>query len=227
MKMKLMLRVKKKAREFLTKANGEGKSNMRKLIYICVSVFIWASAAQASLDGKTAETFMSEIGEKVIHLLTDSSITDQERADQFRRILETKFNLKAISKFVLGRYWKQATEEEKNQFLDLFKETTIASYATRFKDYTSEKFEILGSRPETDGGVTVLTQIVRPSGQAIPIDWKIFEKNGDVRIYDVILEGISMGITQRSEYASVIQKGGGKVHAINTALQNKLVSYRK
>ena len=72
--------------------------------------------------------------------------------------------------------------------------------------------------------MTVLTQIVRPNGQAIPIDWKIFEKKGELRIYDVILEGISMSITQRSEFASVIQQGGGKVRAINEALEKKLLA---
>ncbi|MBY0500390.1 MAG: ABC transporter substrate-binding protein [Alphaproteobacteria bacterium] len=197
----------------------------KNLIFCLILFFTINGGAIAQLDNKQAEVFMLEIGDKVITLLTDKSISNQERANQFREILSTKFNVKAIGKFVLGRYWKQANEQEKQRFLELFTETTVASYATRFKDYTSEKFEVIGSRAEGDGGVTVLTRIVRPNGQDIPIDWKIFEKNGEMRIYDVILEGISMGITQRSEYASVIQQGGGKVHAINTALEKKLSSY--
>ncbi len=200
---------------------------MKKLIVLCLSLFMWAQGANAALECAEAEAFMNEIGEKVIYLLTNNSISDQERADQFRGILEAKFNVKAIGKFVLGRYWKQASEEEKERFLNLFTETTVASYATRFKDYTSEKFEILGSRPEPDGGVTVFSRIIRPNGAPIPIDWKIFEKKGEIRIYDVILEGISMGITQRSEYASVIQKGGGGIQAINYALEKKLVAPKK
>lgn len=198
----------------------------KKLIFLGILFFIGISSLKAETNEKQAEAFMSEIGEKVITLLTDKSISDQERADQFRQILETKFNVKAIGKFVLGRYWKQAGKEEKERFLGLFTDTTVASYATRFKDYTSEKFEITGSRRESDGGVTVLSRIVRTNGQPIPIDWKIFEKNGKFRIYDVILEGISMGITQRSEYSSVIQKGGGKLHALNKALEQKLSSYK-
>jgi len=196
---------------------------MRKTFtFLSLLIFIGIFSANAETNSKQAEAFMSDIGEKVITLLTNKSISDQERANQFREILETKFNLKAIGKFVLARYWKQASEEEKKRFLELFKETTVASYATRFKEYTSEKFEITGSRLESDGGITVLSRIVRPNGQNILIDWKIFEKNGELRIYDVILEGISMGITQRSEYASVIQKGGGKIQAINSALEQKL-----
>jgi phospholipid transport system substrate-binding protein len=199
---------------------------MKKFIYMFVSFFIWSEALQANITSQEAEVFMADIGETVIMLLTDQSISDQERASQFRAILETRFNLKAIGKFVLGRYWKQASDEEKRKFLELFKETTVASYATRFKDYTSEEFDVLGSRVEADGGITVLSQIIRPSGQIIPIDWKIFEKNGEIRIYDVILEGISMGITQRSEYASVIQQGDGTIGTINKALKKKLLTPR-
>lgn len=197
---------------------------MKKFIFLFLPCFLWIQGANAVDNSKPAEAFMGQIGEKVITLLTDKSISDQERANQFREILETRFNVKAIGKFVLGRYWKQASNEEKERFLELFKETTVASYATRFTDYTSERFDILGSRPEADGGVTVFSQIVRPGNQVIPIDWKIFEKNGEMRIYDVILEGISMGITQRSEYASVIQHGGGKLQSLNDALEKKLAS---
>jgi len=200
---------------------------MKKIIILFVSLFMWVEGVNAELTSADAEEFMSAIGENVIQLLTNNSISDQERANQFREILESKFNVPAIGKFVLGRYWKQATDEEKERFLELFKETTVSSYATRFKEYTSERLDILGSRQEPDGGVTVFTQIVRPKASPIPIDWKIFEKDGDVRIYDVILEGISMGITQRSEYASVIQKGGGQIGAINVALENKLVNPKK
>ncbi|MBY0291737.1 MAG: ABC transporter substrate-binding protein [Alphaproteobacteria bacterium] len=197
---------------------------MKKFIFLLVTLFMWGQESQAAVDCATAQDFMKQIGENVVTLLTNKSISDQERADRFREILEQKFNVKAIGKFVLGRYWKQANEAEKEKFLALFKETTVASYATRFKNYTSEKFEILGSRSESDGGAVVSTQITRPHGAPILIDWKIFEKNGQLKIYDVILEGISMGITQRSEFASVIQKGGGSVASINEALEKKLSS---
>jgi len=194
---------------------------MLKKFLLSAIFFVWTHGAIATVEGKKAEAFMTEIGNKVITLLTDHSISQQEKTTQFQDILETKFNLKAIGKFVLGRYWKQASTDEKERFLDLFKAATVACYATRFGEYTSEKFEVVGSRTEKDGGVTVLTRIVRPNGQAILIDWKIFEKNGELRIYDVILEGISMSITQRSEYASVIQNGGGKIQALIMALEKK------
>src|SRR3990167_8181272 len=113
------------------------------LLAFCLMALSHPSHA-ATTECEKAKTFMSDMGSKVITLLTNKSISDQERADEFRTILENNFNVKAIGKFVLGRYWKQATDEEKKTFLHLFKETTVAAYASRFKDYTSEKFEVLG-----------------------------------------------------------------------------------
>ena len=199
---------------------------MKKIVFILMSFFIWIQSAQADLDPKKAEAFMTNIGTTVIGLLTNKSISDQERANKFQEILETSFNVNAGGKFVLGRYWNQATAEQKKQFLSLFKATTVASYATRFKDYTSQQFDVIGSRPESDGGVTVLSKIIRPKGTPISIDWKIFEKNGEMRIYDVVLEGISMSVTLRSEYAAVIQQGGGNVQALINALEKKRQSYK-
>ena len=197
-------------------------SFMKKTVFTLFSFLTWIHITHAETNCEAAKTFMGDMGESVISLLTNQSISDKERADQFRTILEGQFNLKAIGKFVLGRYWKQASDEEKQTFLNLFKETTVATYATRFKDYTSEKFEIRGCHVEPDGGVIVSSQIMRPNGQAIPIKWKIFEKKGEMRVYDVILEGISMGITQRSEFSSVIQNGGGSLEALNKALEMKV-----
>ncbi|MDZ4322648.1 MAG: ABC transporter substrate-binding protein [Alphaproteobacteria bacterium] len=202
--------------------NFKKDSLIKKAAFTLFSFLTWIHITHAETNCEAAKTFMGDMGENVISLLTNQSISDKERADQFRTILETQFNLKAIGKFVLGRYWKQASDEEKQIFLNLFKETTVATYATRFKDYTSEKFEIRGCQVEPDGGVIVSSQIMRPNGQAIPIKWKIFEKKGEMRVYDVILEGISMGITQRSEFSSVIQNGGGSLEALNKALAMKV-----
>ncbi|MEB3702252.1 ABC transporter substrate-binding protein [Candidatus Bealeia paramacronuclearis] len=179
--------------------------------------------AKAEQTHATPEAFIQEIGDQVITLLTNKMIDTPQRAKVFRDIFETKFNVKSIGKFVLGRYWKQATPEQKEKFLQLFTDGIVNSYATRFQEYTSQKFEVTGSRKESDGGITVISEITPEQGQPIRVDWKLFEKNGELRIYDVLLDGISMSITQRSEYSAVIQQGGGKIDSLLKALEDKLV----
>lgn len=199
---------------------------MKKIFYWILPLYLLTKVACCAADCEQAKTFMQNIGNSVIALLTNKDISDKQRADQFREILDRDFNGKAIGKFVLGKYWKQASEQEQKEFLKLFKETTVISYATRFKAYTSEKFEVLSCREEPDGGLTVPSRIVRPNGQLIPIDWKLFEKEGKFQIYDVKLEGISMSVTQRSEFSSVIQKGGGKVSALLNELRKSVQEHK-
>ena len=195
---------------------------LKKIFLTLMLLVFYTQNTVLALEPKEAELFMADIGDKVIGILTDSTLSISQRNTQFKEILETKFNLRAIGKFVLGRHWKGASKEEQELFLDLFNATTIASYASRFQDYTTEKFDILSSRAEKDGGVTVLTQIIRPNGQKIMIEWKIFEKKGELRIYDVALEGISMGITQRSEFSTIIERTGGKIKGLLDALNTKV-----
>lgn len=194
---------------------------MIKKFLIAVVILCTIGQRAIALEPAQAEAFMAGIGNEVISILTNHTLTPEDRNDKFKTILETKFNLKAIGKFVLGRHWKNASEDQKKRFLDLFTASTVASYAKRFQDYTSERFDVMGSHAERDGGVTVLTRIVRPNGQDILINWKIFEKKGVLQVYDVVLEGISMGITQRSEFAAVIQKDGGTIEALIKALETK------
>lgn len=199
---------------------------MKKIIYILFPLCLMAKVAYGKANCEQAKQFMQTIGNTVISLLTNNSVSDKERATQFREILDRDFNGKSIAKFVLGRYWKQASEAEQQEFLNLFKETTVNAYATRFKEYTSEKFEVTSCRDEPDEGVTVSSRIIRPNGQDIPIEWKLFEKEGKYQIYDVKLEGISMSVTQRSEYSSVIQKGGGKVSFLLNELRKNIQEHK-
>lgn len=173
------------------------------------------------------EAFIQELGDHVITLLTNKDMTTEERARNFAEIFHTKFNVKSIGKFVLGRYWKQATEDQKKRFLDLFSAVMVNTYATRFEGYTSQKFEVTGSRKEEDGGITVISEVLPADGQPIRVDWKLFEKNGELRIYDVLLDGISMSITQRSEYGAVIQQGGGDIESLLKALEGKVSTFGK
>ena len=175
----------------------------------------------------TPEAFIQELGDHVITLLTDKNMKTEQRAKEFAEIFHSKFNVKSIGKFVLGRYWKQASDDQKKRFLDLFSAVMVNTYATRFEGYTSQKFEVTGSRKEEDGGITVISEVLPADGQPIRVDWKLFEKDGELRIYDVLLDGISMSITQRSEYGAVIQQDGGNVEALLHALEGKVSAFGK
>lgn len=193
--------------------------------------FLGAAAASLVLSGRVAladaevspSDFIAGLGERAVSALTGSGLSQQEREQRFRELLDTHFDVPAIGKFVLGRYWRVATEEEKQEFLKLFEEFLIKGYARRFSEYSGEKFEVRNVRQEADGFALVQSLVIRPSAENVRVDWRV-QQGGDsgFRIVDVVVEGLSMAATQRDEFASVIQSKGGKVAGLLDVLRAKV-----
>ena len=122
---------------------------------------------------------------------------------------------------MLGRYWRSASEEERQEFLKLFEDYVVYVYGTRLSDFNGETFKVRGSRTDGDGTV-VSTDVFSPGANApIKVDWRLIAENGRFKITDVVIEGISLMVTQRSEFAAVIQRHGGQVGGLLTLMREK------
>ena len=166
--------------------------------------------------------FVQSIGDEAITTLTGGDVTPELRKERFRTLLEANFDVPAIGKTVLGRYWKVATEAERTEYLALFENFLVANYARRFAEYTGQKFELRGARPEGGDTLTVQTLVQQPNGgEPARLDWLVRPDGDSYRILDLKIEGISMTETHRSEFASVIQSKGGKVAGLLEALKSK------
>ena len=114
----------------------------------------------------------------------------------------------------MGRHWRTATKEQRSQYQKLFKKMVIEVYSQRFSDYEGQSIEIKSARPEGKHDVLVSSMIIPKNGGKIRLDWRVRPKKGKYRVVDVIVEGVSMALTQRSDFASVIQRGGGNVDVL-------------
>ena len=123
---------------------------------------------------------------------------------------------------MLGRYWNSATPQQQDEYQKLFEQLIVSTYADRFVEYSGETFRITGSRPEGENDTMVTTQIVRPNGPPVNVDWRVRKRDGTYKIIDVVVEGVSMGVTQRQEFASVISQNGGQVQGLIQALRQKV-----
>jgi phospholipid transport system substrate-binding protein len=180
------------------------------------------SAARARADADPAG-FVRDLGDQAIDMLTGPDVTPVIRAERFRTLLEQNFDVSAIGKTVLGRYWKVATEDEREEYLKLFEDFLVANYAKRFAEYTGQKFEVRGVRPESGDMLTVQTIIQTPDGgEPARLDWLMRGDGTTYKILDLKIEGISMSETHRAEFASVIQSSGGKVSGLLDALRSKV-----
>ena len=167
-----------------------------------------------------ANVFMNEMWNRAVEVLS-KKVPATERLTRFRQLFQADFDGPGIARFVLGRYWRSASEQEQQEFLKLFEDYVVFVYGTRLSSFNGEKFRVKGSRPEGNG-VVVATDILNPGGEPpIRVDWRLISDNGAFKINDVIIEGISMLVTQRSEFASIIQRHGGQVGGLLALMRER------
>ena len=125
-----------------------------------------------------------------------------------RQLMRQGFDLQFIGRFVLGRHWRAVSPDQQAQYQELFAEYILQTYSSHLGGYTGETLSITGARPAGSKDAIVQTRIVRPSGPPVDADWRVRARGDQYLIIDVSVEGVSMAVTQRSEFASVIKNNG-------------------
>jgi phospholipid transport system substrate-binding protein len=179
-------------------------------------------AAPRQANAQDARAFIAKLGEAAIQVLGPSA-SPVQRLARFRELFHDDFDIPGIGQFVLGRYWRTATPQEQQDFLGLFQEYLVRAYSARLSEYAGEPFRVTGSRPNGEESV-IASEILRPNGSRLAVDWYVAERGGRHKITDVHVGGISMKVTQRDEFASVIQRNGGRVEALITQLRQKVAA---
>ncbi len=166
--------------------------------------------------------FVSDFSAQAIHVMADDSLSGPRRYQAFRGLLVDGFDVKAIGRFVLGRYWRKATEAERSEFTALFEDLIVATYSRKFADYSGQTLKVDAIREEDEKMAAVSSRILRQQGESIQIDWRLLRRGESWRIVDVVVEGMSMALSQRSDYAAVIKRSGGKVEGLLSKLREKV-----
>jgi len=191
------------------------------------ALLIAFSAAPARAADEPA-AFIQTLGDQAIQILQNKDMGRKEREAAFTKLFTQGFDVEQIGRFVIGpRYWGVATPQQQQDYLKLFATYVVAVYANRFSQYSGEKFTVGASRPDPEGA-TVTSQIIRPNGgPPINIAWKIAKVGSVYKIRDVIAENLSMAVTQRAEFSSVIERNGGGnagIDALNNTLKQKIAA---
>ena len=194
----------------------------RRFVLTIISLLIALPSLTAApkVIAADASVFMNELWHHAVEVLS-KKLPQSERLTRFRELFHADFDGPGIARFVLGRYWRSASEQEQQEFLRLFEDYVVFVYGTRLSNFNGETFKVRSSRTD-DSGTVVSSDIVGPSGEApIKVDWRLITDKGAFKINDVVIEGISMLVTQRSEFASVIQRHGGQVGGLLTMMRER------
>jgi phospholipid transport system substrate-binding protein len=182
---------------------------------------VGASTAASDTISKGAFEFVQKTAERGLTFLSDPGSSKDQKKKEFRKLLDNSFDLETIGRFALGRYWNVASPAEKKEYQSLFRKMVVEMYANRFDEYKGQKFEAKTFR-SIGNNDTLVTSVITPAngGADVQVDWRVRSKGGSYKIVDVLVAGVSMSVTQRSDFASVIQSGGGKVSVLIDYLRN-------
>ena len=166
--------------------------------------------------------YVMEITKNAINVLTDASVDQNNKEVRFGELYDKNFDVPSISRFVLGKYWKQASTDQKKKFIKTFRNYIVKTYSSRFNEYSGEQLQLLNTENESNPKIFLVhTALERQDAPIIKVDWRIGKKKDRFVILDIIIEGISLAITQRSEFVSVIDQNEGNIDQLISMLKEK------
>jgi phospholipid transport system substrate-binding protein len=144
--------------------------------------------------------------EAVIALLKDDQLDRETRRDRMREVIEKRFDFRAMSQRTLATNWKKASDAEKQKFTELFGELIQNSYVSKIESYTNETVEYPGEKQK--GRKAVVDTLIITSSAEIPVNYKVYLKDGSWQVYDVIIEGVSLISNYRRSYQENVKRDG-------------------
>jgi len=167
-----------------------------------------------------AEIQIEELGVEVQSALADTSKTKTEKEKYFGGLIARDLDIPLIARFAMGRYWKSATADQRKTYLDTFRKFIVQTYSTRLGGINVNRMEVVGAK--TLGRKDVLVNSVVSSGgdKTLRAAWRVRRRADRYKILDLTVEGISLALTLRQEFASVLRKQGG-VNGLISALRGR------
>jgi len=162
--------------------------------------------ADSEITGKLRSTI-----DKVIEIVTDENLKKdkQSRRAALRKTIDERFNYRQMVMRSLAKNWDPRSDQEQKQFISLFKSLLENSYASKLESYSDEKINYIGEVIKGEYAL-VKTEVVRPSS-TIVVDYKLIQENGNWRVYDFVIEGVSMIRNYRSQFTKIIRKDSYEV----------------
>ncbi|MEQ9361026.1 MAG: ABC transporter substrate-binding protein, partial [Rhodospirillales bacterium] len=188
------------------------------VILVAALLAVAPQTARAEVSTDEVKSFVNSMASSAINSLTGKDIAREVRKERFRTLVHDFFAIKSIGKWVLGRHWRRATPEQRDEYLQLFENMLLERYVDGFKDYSGESLEISRAEKRQENDFIVHTMLKRPGGQPVEVSWRVGvgERDGKhiFKIVDIIVNGLSMALTQQKEFNSVISNNGNSVDSL-------------
>ncbi len=169
----------------------------------------WAKEADAG-------AFLKSLSRDASMKLGSIELSEAQKEENFRQLFRSAFDVPAISRFVLGKYWRRASEAQREDFVAAFEELHMHRFLPLFAKYDEEaiKVESVLAEKAKPNLYRVSSRIYRYEGEPIAVVWRIRDTGDSYKILDIVAEGVSMAISLRHEYGAV-----AKTHGLDSLLE--------
>ena len=166
------------------------------------------------------DVFVQSTVNRASQVLSDNLSKDQ-KIIELKSIASETVDIKGIGMYTLGSYRKILSEDQKKEYAILFEQYFLKTFSSRLAEYSNPEIEVK-SKEELNKNYTMVSSILIATEQRpeVKIDWRIYTKNPDnLKIRDLIIEGLSLARTQKEEFSSIIESNDGDMNALLTSLK--------
>ena len=140
---------------------------------------------------------------------------------KLQAIIDRTVDVNEVARFCLGRFWRSATADQQREYLALFHRVLMINITGKVGEYQGVTFSIGRAFPREGGDVAVTSTVTRPGNPPAKVEWLVNSATGSPKIIDVLAEGTSLRLTQRSDYASYLSRNNNSVQALIDALRQQ------
>lgn len=178
---------------------------LKNMLMVLTLGAVLAFPAHGSAETSPIQTVQESV-DAILALLRDETLEEADLRAKIRAYIKTRFDFEAMSQSTLATNWKKATEEERQQFVNLFSQLIENTYIGKVEAYTNEKVEYPGEKVK--GKKAIVETLIIAASADIPVDYKLYRKDDAWWVYDVIIEGVSLISNYRSSYQEIVKKEG-------------------
>jgi phospholipid transport system substrate-binding protein len=182
----------------------------RRTVLAGLGLALAAPAAARAVEPAEATAFIEKLTSDLTAILKRTSATDA-RVDEFLSLFRRTTALPDIGRFTMGLNWRSMSEGQQQRFLDAFERYAARVYVARIGEYTGQTIEVDSAQDVGRKGVLVKSTLKTPGAEDVAVEWLVNDRSGELQLVDIIAEGVSLAITQREEFAAMVDKRNGDI----------------
>jgi len=178
----------------------------RILLWVLVGSLLLAGQAMRSEAGEAQDKVRQTVDD-VVAILANKTLQPQERRARIRQAVLQRFGFDEMAQRALGQHWRSLTPQQRQEFVALFTDLLERSYITRMESSNAKTQSVrYGKEDINNDQASVHTEIMSDRDLAATVEYRLLHKDGDWKVYDIIIEGVSLVNNYRTQFNTIIVK---------------------